>query len=251
MRRVIAGFVKRALRTFLDDFDYSRFFYRVIRPLLFEALWKNERFLLHGSALLHPCLGVTLILGPSGSGKSTLCATLGDLPGSAFLTDDTILMYEREGSAFVGTVHRKLHLDPTLGHKIPSLSGIEVLPPYGGRSTKVAVSAADIFNCVVDVLRNVDLVVFPRITTDITSKATVLHVEETLRGLIENSFTGISLAFPQTTWNQALLLSNVAISCRGVSISCGLDAMKAPLLCFNLIEQAVRTTSPPASTPQL
>ena len=110
------------------------FFYKCLRPFLFELLAFCGYVCVHGSAILHKSLGSVIFIGPRFHGKSSLALSF-VARGHKLIADDLIL-FRRDGRAGIETVVRAMHVDPELANLIEQqhwFDGVNEYMPGTGR----------------------------------------------------------------------------------------------------------------------
>lgn len=125
--------VPAAIGEWLDDHVY----YRVLFPILADALARCGRLRLHAALLWDDEIGSVLALGDRGAGKSSLSAAWLQ-SGAKLATDDTVLVSCDGGRLALTGLHRDLHVDPALIPELGLLTGLKECQEYLPRSNRLS-----------------------------------------------------------------------------------------------------------------
>jgi len=119
------------------EWSWERFYYRVLFRIMGDMLAKANVVRLHGALLYDEQVGAVLALGDRGAGKSSLAAGWLE-SGGLLTTDDTVLLRQSGSGLKAFGIHRELHVDPQLSHRLPGLVGLPGSPEYLPGSNRLA-----------------------------------------------------------------------------------------------------------------
>ncbi len=221
-------------------YDHAYFYYMILRPLMYEALWKEGRFFLHGAGLRSADDKTMLLIGDRNHGKTTL-GIAGCLCGYKLLTDDTLICQYRSenGQILFDTIQREVHIDPELRHRLPGLSALEGLKPYASEEKEVGIRLSDLFpHSIATELCNVNVLAFPLISDVPNSSLQAMNASHAFGHLVLNSYTGLIDNSADSTLHQLSAFAEICRRAKSVILVCGRDSYDDPRKAIRLLEGA-------------
>jgi len=225
----------------------ERYFYKVLRKVLFELLCHSQLYLLHASAVSHERWGSCVFMGDQKASKSTLAIALAE-NGWDILTDDTVTFRITDGASRrveIGALRRELHLDPKIGRGYDRLRAITRLPEYIPGRTKVAVPIEMVYpHRMIDRLACPSVVVYSQVVDRPTTRIEPLCREAGMAAMRRNSFPGRFDPDGEGRKRHLAALDLLAAEARFFSLECGRDAYEEPNVYYQTVCAAIARTHP-------